>query len=114
MNITILIKSFSQSEPRSVQVTRDESGLSFSCDCPAGIRGRICKHKRALVSVDDSMLYDEDQKENFQKVMDWVNASGYPDLMKALKEAENVLELANGRARDIKERITRAMKEGLN
>jgi len=108
MSITILIKSSSQSEPRSVQVTQDESGLSFLCDCPAGIRGRICKHKRALVSADESMLYDEDQKDSFQKLMDWVNASSYP-----LKAAENDLELANGRARDIKETITRAMKEGL-
>jgi len=113
MSITILIKSSSQSEPRSVQVTQDESGLSFLCDCPAGIRGRICKHKRALVSADESMLYDENQKDSFQKIMDWVNASSYPDLMKALKAAENDLELANGRARDIKETVTRAMKEGL-
>ena len=112
MSITILIKSFSQSEPRTVQVTQDDSGLSFLCDSPAGIRGRLCKNKRALVSADDSMLYDENQKENFQKIMDWVDASDYPDLMKALKEAENDLELANGRARDIKEKITRAMKEG--
>ncbi len=113
MSITILIKSFSRSEPRSVQVTQDESGLSFLCDCPAGIRGRICKHKRALVSADDSMLYDEDQRDNFQKIMDWVNASGYPDLMKELKEAENELDSAKGKARDIKEKITRVMKDRL-
>ena len=113
MSITILIKSSSQSEPRSVQVTQDESGLSFLCDCPAGVRGRICKHKRALVSADDSLLYDKNQKENFDKITEWVNVSGYPDLMKELKEAENALESAKEKARDIKERITRVMNEGL-
>ena len=113
MEITILIKSSSQSEPRSVQVRQDDFGLSFFCDCPAGNRGRICKHKKALASADDSMLYDEDQRENFEKVMDWVTQSGYPDLMKEFKEAENELESAREKARDIKEKVTRVMKQGL-
>lgn len=113
MNITVLLKSSSQSEPRSVQVRQDDSSLSFICDCPAGERGRICKHKKALASGDDSMLYDEDQREYFENVMEWVTQSGYPDLMKELKEAENTLESAKEKARDIKERITRVMNEGL-
>jgi len=33
--------------------------------------------------------------------------------MKELKEAENALESAKEKARDIKERITRVMNEGL-
>jgi len=113
MEITVLVKSSSQPEPRSVLVVLDDSGMSFVCDCPAGERGRICKHKKAMASADDSMLYDEDQGENFKQVMDWVAQSGYPDLMKELKEAENELDSAKGKARDIKEKITRVMKEGL-
>lgn len=103
MEITILVKSTSQPEPRSVQVMQDDSGLSFYCDCPAGNRGRICKHKKALASGDDSMLYDEGQRENFEKVMDWLAQSGYPDLMKELKKAENQLASAKEKLRDIKE-----------
>ena len=113
MEITILVKSSSQSEPRSVHVTRDDSGLSFVCDCPAGNWVRICKHKMAVVSGDDSMLYDEDQRENFKKVMDWVAQSGYPDLIKKLKKTEIELTSAKEKVRDIKEKITRVMKEGL-
>ena len=113
MNITVLLKSSSQSEPRSVQVRQDDSSLSFICDCPAGERGRICKHKKALASGDDSMLYDEDQREHFENVMEWVTQSGYPDLMKELKETEDVLESAKQKTRDVKDKLTRAMKEGL-
>ncbi len=113
MEIKILVKSSSQSGPRSVDVVQDDSGLSFFCDCPAGIRERVCKHKKAMASGDDSMLYDEGQRENFKKVMDWVSQSGYPVLMKELKEAENELEPAKDKVRDIKEKIIRAMKEGL-
>jgi uncharacterized Zn finger protein len=113
MEITILVKSSSQSDPRSVLVVLDDSGLSFVCDCPAGERGRICKHKKALASVDDSMLFDEDQRENFKQVANWVAQSGYSDLMKELKEVESELDSAREKARDIKEKITRVMKEGL-
>jgi len=113
MEITILVKSSSQPGPRSVLVVLGDSGLSFVCDCPAGERGRLCKHKKAMASVDDNMLYDENQRENFKQVMDWVAQSGYPDLMKELKEAENELESVKEKARDIKEKITRLMKEGL-
>jgi hypothetical protein len=66
-----------------------------------------------MASADDSMLYDENQGENFKQVMDWVARSGYPDLMNELKEAENELESVKEKARDIKEKITRVMKEGL-
>ncbi len=113
MEITIFVKSSSQPGPRSVLVVLGDSGLSFVCDCPAGERGRLCKHKRAMASADDSMLYDENQRENFKQVMDWVAQSGYPDLMKELKEAENELESVKEKARDSKEKITRLMKEGL-
>ena len=113
MEITILLKSSSQPGPRSVLVVLGDSGLSFVCDCPAGDRGRLCKHKKAMASADDSMLYDENQRELFEQVTAWVAQSGYPDLMKELKEAENELESVKEKARDIKEKITRLMKEGL-
>ena len=113
MEITILVKSSSQPEPRSVLVVLDDFGLSFVCDCPAGDRGRICKHKKAMASADDSMLYDEDQRGKFETIMDWVAKSGYPDLMRELKEAENELESAREKTIDIKDKITRAMNEGL-
>ena len=113
MEIKILVKSSSQSEPRTVLVMRDDSGLSFFCDCPAGIRGRICKHKKVLASCDDSMLFDEDQRESFEKVTAWVAQSGYPDLMKEFKEAENELESAREKVRSVKEKVTRVMNEGL-
>jgi len=113
MEITILLKSSSQSEPRSVDVVQDDLGLSFFCDCPAGIRERICKHKMALATGNANMLYDENQRENYEKVMEWVAQSGYPNLIKELKEAENEMEPVRDKVRDIKVKIARVMKEGL-
>lgn len=113
MNITILVKSSSSTEPRSVNVVQDDSGLSFFCDCPAGVRDRVCKHKRAVASADDSMLYDDNQRENFEKVVACLGQSGYPELIKELEEVENALEPAKEKLREIKEKVARAMKEGM-
>jgi hypothetical protein len=113
MEITILVKSSSQTEPRSVLVRQDDSGLTIACDCPAGERGRICKHKRAMMSADDRMLYDEGQKENFKQVIELVTQSGYSDLMSELKKAESELGSAKQNVWRIKEKISSAMNEGL-
>ena len=113
MEITVLLKSRSSSEPRSVLILQDDSGLSIFCDCPAGDRGRICKHKKAVASGDASMLYDDDQRENFIRIMEWISQSGYPELMKELEEAENEMDTQKEKVREIKDKITRAMREGL-
>ncbi len=113
MDITILVKSSSSSEPRSVNVVQDDSGLSIFCDCPAGVRDRVCKHKRAVATADDSMLFNDDQREKFEKVIDCLNQTAYPGLMQELKEIENALEPAKEKLREIKEKVARAMKEGM-
>ena len=113
MDITILVKSSSSSDPRSVDVVEDDSGISIYCDCPAGVRERVCKHKRAIASADASMLFDDAQLENFNKVVERLAQSGYPDLMKELAAAENELEPVKEKVIDIKKKIARAMKTGL-
>ncbi len=113
MEITVLIKSSSSSKPRSVLVLQDDSGLSIFCDCPAGDRGRVCKHRKAVASGDASMLYDDEQKENSNKIMELVSQSGYPELMKELEEAENEMDTEKEKLKDIKAKIARVMNEGL-
>lgn len=113
MEVNVLVKSSSRAEPRTVDVTKDEHGLSFFCDCPAGNWGRICKHKMALASGNDKMLFNEDQRENFNQVREWVAESGYPVLLNELKAAEKEFGSAREKIQDIKTRITRAMAEGL-
>ncbi len=45
--------------------------------------------------------------------MEWISQSGYPELMKKLEEAENEMDTQKEKVREIKDKITRAMKEGL-
>ena len=83
------------------------------CDCPAGEWGKYCKHKMAIVLADERILFDEEQKDNFNKVKQWIVESGYPDLVQELRESEKALESAKKNVKNQKEKIARLMKEGL-
>ena len=113
MEISILLKSSSSPEPRTVNVVQDEAGLSFFCDCPAGERGRLCKHKKAVASGDASMLYDDTQRDNFNRIMEWVSESGYPQLMQELSKAENQHDLEKEKLNALKAKVIQAMNEGM-
>lgn len=113
MEIKILVKSKTQSKPRAVSIKQDEFGLSFFCNCPAGKHGELCKHKMAVASGDDTVLYDEKQGEDFKKIADWVNQSDYPDLIKELKETQNNLASVQDKFKELEFKITQGMNEGL-
>ena len=75
MEIKILMKSKGETTPRAVFVKNDKAGLTFFCKCPKGGQGYFCEHKIALVSGDETMLFDEHQDEKFRQVLKWVNQS---------------------------------------
>lgn len=113
METTILVKSSSRDEPYAVAVSSTESGLSLFCDCPAGEWGKYCKHKIAIVLADERILYNEDQKNGFDQATKWISESGYPTLVKELRESEKALESAKNNVKNQKEKLARLMKEGL-
>ena len=113
MEVKVLIKSETQPQPRTVVVKQDEFGLSFYCDCPAGHKGILCKHKVMLADADESMLFNERKKKSFNIVKEWVNKTEYPDLIKQLKETQSGLDSAREKAKEIKYKIIRGMNEGL-
>jgi len=59
--ITLLAKSSSGDEPYFVDFLLKHGSLSVHCSCKAGEYGQLCKHKLALVTCDESMLYDKEQ-----------------------------------------------------
>ena len=113
METTILVKSSSSDEPYAVAIASTESGLSIFCDCPAGEWEKYCKHKMAIVLADEKILYDEEQKNNFKKVIEWISKSGYPSLVMELRASEKELDAVKRNIKKQKEKIARLMKEGL-
>ncbi len=113
METTILVKSSNRDKPYAVAVSSTEYGLSIFCDCPAGEWGKYCKHKMAVVLADRRILYDDNQIDNFNKVVELIAKSSYPDLVEELRDAEKKLESAKKTVKNQKEKIARLMKESL-
>ena len=113
MEIEILAKSRSGPAPRTVNVLKDDAGLSFFCNCAAGERGRLCKHKKAIALGDENILFNEDQRDKLEEAMQWIEQSVYPGLLKELAELEEELTSVREKKNILKKRISRAMEEGL-
>ena len=93
MNITLLAKS-SSGGSYDVEFTYEGGVLIVKCSCRAGIFGKLCKHKTALLKGDKSMLYDSIQKDDLTQVQEWIEQSNYPGLFRRLKDAERQLQEA--------------------
>lgn len=93
MNITLLAKS-SSGGAYEVYFTLEKDTLSVQCTCRAGMFHKLCKHKRALITGDKSMLYDSSQEDDFAKIQEWVGQGVYPKLITRLHCAELKLEKA--------------------
>lgn len=113
MKKQVLVKSTSRPEPYTVAVSRNKQGVSLSCDCPAGIWGKLCKHKLAVVKGDQDILYDSQDIVTLNQIGAWVADSSYPQLLADLELANSRVEDAQKKLRDLKAKIGRVMTEGI-
>ena len=112
--ITILAKSSSKKGVHySVNFLFDEDRLFVSCDCPAGRFRKFCKHKLAFIRGNDSYLYDEGQRDDLNKVADWVQKSGYLDYIIRISKAQRMLEEAEANLKKIHEELAQAFTRGV-
>lgn len=112
--ILLLAKSSSREEPYSVEFRLKDNLLSVECDCPAGERGQLCKHKLSFISHKKAMLYDSEQAQELDKVCKWVECSDFSELLKVLEETERELEQAKRKLKTTKMKFGRLMMQGAN
>ncbi len=114
MKLSIFVKSSSREEPYQITVSSTaKEGLSIFCDCPAGVLGMHCKHKMAIISGDQKILYDNEQLDDFNEISKWIANSSYSKLILELQESEKELEVLKKKIKNMKEKIARLMREGL-
>ena len=95
MKVKLAAISSSGNGTYSVDFHIDNEGkLSVFCDCPAGEWGKFCKHKWRLLHNDETMLADESQIDELQKVAEIAKARNIEQFdgeIKAFeKEAKNL------------------------
>jgi len=75
----------------SDKVTRYQVNFSLGedvriqCDCPAGMFGKICKHKLGLLRGDFSFLADPNQSDSLRECINRLDSS---DILKVLEELD--------------------------
>ena len=87
MKTNMIIKVISSSgEPYDVHFEFSENKLTVLCNCPAGIYGKLCKHKTRLLDGDSSILFEKTDQNTLEQVHAWVKKSKYSDIISSYKE----------------------------
>lgn len=113
MKILLLLASSSREEPYEVTVSQTEEFLAIHCSCPAGEWGKYCKHKTAVVKDDESALFGDGQAESWAKACEWVADSKLSLLFDEIAEAEKKVAAATTHAKKVKDKVAKAMNEGI-
>jgi len=111
MSYEFLAKS-SGDNPYQVVFIFSDQKLSITCNCKAGIFGKLCKHKTALLAVDTGMLAKPEQSEALREISTKIQATTYPQLIEQLKQAETKADEAKKNLSRVKKQLERSMKEG--
>jgi len=87
--------------------------IKVSCNCSAGIFGKLCKHKTGLLSGDPSFLYDTTEKSKFNALIEIVRKSEYISLSNEYLSSKKAIETAKNNEKKLKSKIELALKEGI-
>ena len=114
MNTKIIIKTISSSGGYYdvyFEIINDK--LTVFCSCPAGIHGKLCKHKIGFLAGDFSKLFDKEDKDKLTQVQELVSKTNYSDILKTYNKVKEEVEEAQKKEAKIKAEIESAIKAGL-
>lgn len=108
------IKSSSSDSIYCITFTFYNSAITVHCDCPAGIYGKVCKHKTAILDGDVSSIDDSEINEDLIDLL--ARVKGNEDLInhnEELIEIEKQIKKMNTRKRKLKQDLEAMFKYGI-
>ena len=115
MKTNMIIKVISSSgEPYDVHFEFSDNKFTVFCNCPAGIYGKLCKHKTRLLDGDLSILFDKSAQDILNQVHEFANNSKYKEMMSSYKNIKKEIEEIQKKEKKIKEQIEQALKTGID
>lgn len=115
---TILLAKSSSGNPYSITFEQINGTLRVHCDCKAGVLQQQCKHRRALIAGDVTMLFDEAQISELQSIL---TSDAAKQLSLAVSNCESELERLekeksrlNAQEKAVKRSIGALLSGGLN
>jgi hypothetical protein len=121
LQLKFLAKNENKPTPYAVEVLIKNRQMFIRCDCPAGEFGNFCMHKIRLLQNEHQALYDPSQRNELNRISNWIQKSDFLDLIsersrfkKELRKAEDVLEAIKREMKPVENKMAQAMKSGIN
>lgn len=99
----ILLAKSSSGGFYDVNVYFEENNILAYCSCQAGENGMLCKHVKGIITGDESILYDTEQKKELDQISNHLPETAISLLLSEIKKSEDILE-------DAKRNVKRAKK----
>jgi len=91
---TFLVRSSDGVSSYTVDFLISDDSAMVLCSCPAGAKGKTCKHKILLLKNRSDLLVDTQQIEQLDSVLKGLQKSNLFNELQCLEEAESAYELA--------------------
>ncbi len=110
-SIELKVKSSSQ-EYYLINIEISEV-FKISCNCTAGIFGKLCKHKTAVLSGSPEILYNQEDEKILIELQKIIKKSDLNKITNELEAAEKAIESAKNQAKKIKIKLEHSLKNGI-
>jgi hypothetical protein len=104
------IKGSGEKEYRVHIAPKGNDSVTITCDCKAGIFGRMCKHKLAVATGDPSLLIDNSEADKLEEVAEKISRRNIGKLLLDLAETKKEQEAAKRKMDRARKALEKAMK----
>ena len=112
MQIRILMKSDTGRNPYQVLLELSGSDIRFACDCPDGLRGRLCKHCLRAISGSVSAVYDRAGRHHLAAFQESIADTELQRLAIRWADADEETQRAKERADALRRQIEQGFEVG--
>ena len=115
MKSETIIKVISSSgEPYDVHFEFSGNKFKVHCNCPAGIYGKLCKHKTGLLDGDSSLLFNKNDYEILEQIYEVVKKSKFTEIITSYNILKKEIEMAQKKEKKLKEQIAQYLKTSID
>ena len=87
--------------------------IKVICNCSAGMFGKLCKHKIAILSCDSDILLNKKDEPLLEEINGVISKSDFISLTNELEFAKKAVEIAKKQESNAKKKLETAIKNGI-
>ena len=87
--------------------------IKVNCNCAAGIFGKLCKHKTAVLSGDKNILFNQNDEAVLYEINGVISKSDFINFINELETTKKAVEIAKKLESKAKTKLKTAIKNGI-